>query len=40
MLPGHQESDRLRDLILKHSAFVGFPIELLMERVASRVPVR
>mmetsp|Transcript_70871 Transcript_70871/g.196891 ORF Transcript_70871/g.196891 Transcript_70871/m.196891 type:complete len:959 (-) Transcript_70871:39-2915(-) len=25
------ESDRLRDLILKHSAFVGFPIELLME---------
>jgi len=25
------ESDRLRDLILKHSAFVAFPIELLME---------
>ena len=25
------ESDRLRDLILKHSAFVGFPIELNME---------
>lgn len=25
------ESDRLKDLIMKHSAFVGFPIELLME---------
>mmetsp|Transcript_126198 Transcript_126198/g.403895 ORF Transcript_126198/g.403895 Transcript_126198/m.403895 type:complete len:958 (+) Transcript_126198:65-2938(+) len=26
------ESDRLHDLILKHSAFVGFPIECYMER--------
>eukprot|EP00931_Biecheleriopsis_adriatica_P043901 TRINITY_DN25087_c0_g1_i1.p1 TRINITY_DN25087_c0_g1~~TRINITY_DN25087_c0_g1_i1.p1 ORF type:complete len:995 (+),score=301.30 TRINITY_DN25087_c0_g1_i1:71-3055(+) len=25
------ESDRLKDLIMKHSAFVGFPIELRME---------
>lgn len=25
------DSDRLKDLILKHSAFVGFPIELYME---------
>jgi molecular chaperone HtpG len=25
------ECDRLKDLIMKHSAFVGFPIELLME---------
>jgi len=25
------ESDRLKDLIMKHSAFVGFPIELYME---------
>mmetsp|Transcript_74691 Transcript_74691/g.198449 ORF Transcript_74691/g.198449 Transcript_74691/m.198449 type:complete len:952 (-) Transcript_74691:41-2896(-) len=26
------ESERLRDLIMKHSAFVGFPIELYMEQ--------
>jgi len=32
------ESDRIKDLILKHSAFVGFPIEVYMEQRKEEQP--